>query len=102
VGEDWDHSSCEGHRLRVYETKTDVRSLPEDLQALLSETLRVVSMTEREAKNLGRQGSSSASSPLPSAGAGSPPSTRTATSEQPLGSSPLPSLTPSLSSAGLT
>lgn len=70
----WDHSQCEGHRLQVFETKLDVRSLPADLQAALTGALEDATLPERSAKDSARQGSSSVSSPLPSEGAASTPS----------------------------
>jgi hypothetical protein len=68
---EWDHSNCEGHVLQAYETKA-----------------------EREAKNSHRQGSSSDSSPLPSAPVESTRSTQNETPSKPRGTSPSPSGTP--------
>lgn len=75
----WDHGACEGHQVQVFEHKAEVRSQPEDLQDLLTEAIRALEMTVREAKNSARQGSSSASLPLPSEPVESTPSTSTET-----------------------
>jgi hypothetical protein len=75
----WDHGACEGHQVQVFERKAEVRGQPEDLQDLISDGLRALEMTVREAKNSARQGSSSASLPLPSEPAESTPSTSTET-----------------------
>lgn len=91
----WGHGMCDGHQVRVYADKTEVRSLPEALQQLTMSALVSLEMTEVEAKNSARQGSSSASSPLPNVEAASTASTQTATPEQPPGTSTPPSLTPS-------
>lgn len=71
----WDHSACEHHQELAFETKAEVRALPEDLQQLIADALRGLNMTVREAKNSVRQESSSASSPLPSEPEASTPST---------------------------
>lgn len=84
----WSHSMCQGHRTRVFETKSDIKDLPEDLYGELAEAMAVLTLSEREAKNLDRQGSSSESSPLPSEEAAqSTPSTQTGTSNKPRGTS---------------
>lgn len=75
AGDAWDHSKCDGHQVQLYESKVEVRYLPEELQNLYKDTLRELDLTVREAKNSDRQGSSSASSPLPSAEGESIPST---------------------------
>jgi hypothetical protein len=75
----WDHGKCEGHQMQAFETKAEVRELPEDMQTLMSETTRSLNLTVRQAKNSDRQGSSSASSPLPSEPEASTPSTSDAT-----------------------
>jgi hypothetical protein len=90
----WDHSACEGHELRVWDTKAEVRGLPEDLLNELSNALDEVDMSVGEAKNSDRQGSSSGSSPLPSEGEGSTASTPDETPDKLPGSSPTPSATP--------
>jgi hypothetical protein len=48
---EWDHSGCEGHQIRVFESKDDVKHLPEKLQAVIVARLMELEMTEREAKN---------------------------------------------------
>jgi len=90
----WDHGACDGHVLRVFETKAEVRRMPGELVDALSDALDAVNMTVREAKNSDRQGSGSASSPLPSEQGESTPSTPDATPTEPPGSSAPPSPTP--------
>lgn len=77
-GEDgeWSHDACEGHVLKVFETKGEIVTLPEDLQQLLFGTMAALNMTVREAKNSDRQSSSSESSPQPSAEEASTASTQ--------------------------
>lgn len=82
----WDHDGCESHRLQVWETKADVRSLPEELSEPLYAAMGELNMTVREAKNLARQGSSSESSPLPNEAEESTPSTQPAMSASAPGS----------------
>lgn len=67
----WNHEACEGHKVKVFETKIEVRDLPEELQQLLFAAMQTLNMTVREAKNLDSQPSSSESSPAPSAEAAS-------------------------------
>lgn len=83
-GETWDHDGCAGHRERIYdgdprEAKAEIRALPEELQELYFDRMRELNMSVREAKNSDRQGSSSASSPLPATEGESTPSTPTET-----------------------
>lgn len=99
-GGSWDHGACEGHTVHVFETKADVRALPEDLQRQLVDTLAQVAMTERAAKDSARQRSSSAPSPLPNEEAASTPSTPAVTPGEAPGISSTPLPTPSLSSVG--
>ncbi len=54
----WDHSACDGHRLTAFETKQEIRDLPDHLVEFLSDKLSAVQMTVREAGNSARQGSS--------------------------------------------
>jgi hypothetical protein len=75
----WDHSGCDHHQMLAFDSKAEVRELPEDIQQMIADGLRELNMTVREAKNSLRQGSSSESSPLPSAPAASTPSTQDAT-----------------------
>lgn len=84
---EYDHSECENHVLQAYETKAEVRSLPEDLQQELAGVMQTLNMSVFDAKNSDRQGSSSGSSPLPSAPEGSTPSTPAATPAKRRGSS---------------
>lgn len=83
----WNHDACNGHRERVFESKQEVRGLPEALQALLRDSLAELTMTVREAKNSDRQGNSSDSSPLPSEPAESTPSTSNETQDEAPGTS---------------
>lgn len=62
----YDHGACDGHRVRVFDSKDEVRGLPQSLQEVLLEGLAKLEMSERDARFSRRQGSSSASSPLPS------------------------------------
>lgn len=87
----WDHDGCEHHQLRVYEAKAEVRSLPEDLQNLMGEAMITLNMSVRDARFSDRQGSSSDSSPLPSAPAASTASTQTETPAELPGPSTPPS-----------
>lgn len=50
-GDDWDHSGCDGHTVRVFESKDDVKHLPEGLQKYLVEELAELEITEREGKS---------------------------------------------------
>lgn len=101
-GEDgtWDHGQCDGHQVKVFEDKADVRALPSDLQSSLSDALQDITLAERAAKDSARQGSSSVSSPLPSEGAASTPSTPAVIPDVVPGPSTSPSVTDSWSSAG--
>lgn len=76
----FDHSECD-HSVRAFDSKEEVRTAPAELQYLLAEALNRLDMTPRQAKNSDRQGSSSASSPLPSEPEASTRSTRGATPE---------------------
>src|SRR3954468_15981341 len=86
-GETWDHSKCEGHRLRIWESKDELLAEPGVFQEELFEQMRLLNMSVREAKNSDRQGSSSDSSPLPSAPEESTASTSEAVLEQAPGTS---------------
>lgn len=100
-GDAWDHSECNGHPERIWDSLAEVRALPEVLQDDLTASLDEMEMTEREAKNSDRQTSSSGSSRLPSEVEGSTPSTPTKTPVAPPGTSSPPSTTPSPSTDGL-
>lgn len=89
----WDHSKCAEHTERIWDSKGEVRSLPEGIQTVLRDSIRTLEMRPRDAKNSDRQGSSSDSSPLPSEPAESTPSTPTETPSDALGTSPSPSVT---------
>jgi hypothetical protein len=90
----WDHSACESHQVRVWESRDEVKALPTELQSLIIGSLQRLDMSETEAKNSARQGNSSESSPLPSGEAESTASTQTGTPSEPRGTSPQPSTTP--------
>lgn len=92
---DWDHSPCEGHEVPVYESKAEVRALPEDLAELIGAGFQRLAMSIRDAKDLDRLASSSVSSRQPNEEAASTPSTPDETPTDAPGSSPQPSLTPS-------
>ena len=91
----WEHSACNGHSEPMFNTKDEIRRAPEALIELLYDACESVDMTAREAKNSDRQGSSSDSSPLPSAAAESTASTQDETPVAPPGSSSSRSDTPS-------
>lgn len=93
----WDHSKCEGHQLQVFETKAEVRALPEDLGDLLGGAYAQMAMSIRDAKDLVRLASSSGSSRQPSEQEESTPSTPAETPDSAPGTSPPPSLTLSAS-----
>jgi hypothetical protein len=95
-----DHSNCEGHSERVFETRTDVREAPQDLVSLIQAALVEINVEGRDPKDSGNPANSSASSPTPSEAEESTPSTSNETSTEPPGTSPSPSPTPSPSSAG--
>ena len=82
----FDHSGCDGHREHAFVDKSEVRHLPEKLQADMIEALAKLDMSEREAGNSDRQGSSSEPSPLPSVQEDSTPSTQAEKSPAPPGS----------------
>lgn len=59
------HKAC-NHKERVFETKEEVRELPEELVVQIRTGFDALSMSVRDARFSRRQGSSSDSSPLPS------------------------------------
>lgn len=75
----WNHNACEGHDLQVFEHKGDFRRQPEPLQDLITESLKALNMSGRDARFSARQQSSSESSPLPSKAEESTPSSPDAT-----------------------
>jgi hypothetical protein len=81
VGDDGelDHNPCNGHRERVFESKADARSAPEELQDLLRAALDEVNLTGRDPKDSDSPPSSSDSLPTPNEPAESTPSTSTQT-----------------------
>ncbi len=84
----WDHAACEGHQVQVFETKAEVRTLPEELAQLLGEAYTQLSMSIRDAKDLARPASSSDSSRRPGAEEESMPSTPVETPSRAPGTSP--------------
>lgn len=49
-GDDWDHEKCQ-HKMRAFESKAEVRDLPEGLQKVLKAGLAELNLAVREAKN---------------------------------------------------
>lgn len=74
-----DHTRCEGHRERVFETKQDARSAPNELQELLRGALDELNLAGRDPKDSDSPASSSDSPPTPSEPEESTPSTSTET-----------------------
>lgn len=79
----WDHSECDNHTVRIFESKDVVKGLPEQLLGLLIGAVIDVSVSEVEAKNSDRQQGSSQSSPLPNEVEASTASTQTVTLPEP-------------------
>lgn len=77
VNEDgsYDHEACKQHRELAWESKEEVKDLPEDLYQQIRAGFDAIAMTDRDARFSDRQGSSLESSPLPSKPEDSPPST---------------------------
>lgn len=48
---EWDHSGCEGHQVRVFESKDEVKHLPQALQGLIVGALMELEISEREGKS---------------------------------------------------
>lgn len=76
-GADLDHAHCNGHRQRVFDTKAEARSAPEQLQDLLRAALDDINLAGRDPKGSDSPPSSSDSSPPPNAPEASTPSTST-------------------------
>lgn len=73
-----DHSRCNGHQVKVFENRTDVKTAPSDLITLINQALadlNGVAGDTRDPKDSGSPDSSSSSSSTPSEPAESPPST---------------------------
>lgn len=70
-----DHSKCDGHRERLFQTKNDARSAPDELQTLLRDALLDLNIEGRDPKDSGSDPNSSGSSPTPSEVEASTPST---------------------------
>lgn len=73
----WNHSACESHHVRIFDTKDDMRTIPDEMLAIIFAGLAGLEVTEREARKAEGQGSSTEPSPLPSAPEESAPSTST-------------------------
>lgn len=86
----WDHSRCNGHPTRVFDTKNDTRSAPDELQRLIRAALLDMFMATRDPKDSAKPPNSSDSSPTPNEAAASTPSTSTETPQPPPGTSPQP------------
>lgn len=89
-----DHEPCEGHGDRVFESKADARSAPEELQQLIRSALDELNLSGRDPKGSDSPPNSSGSSPTPSEPGEFTPSTSAATPEPPPGTSPSLSPTP--------
>lgn len=85
IGGVLDHTRCNGHPDRVFETKSDAKAAPDALQKLINQALNELAMAGRDPKGSASPASSSDSSPTPSAAEGSTPSTSTATPNAPPG-----------------
>ena len=81
------HDKCQ-HKERVFEDKVEVRDLPQEMVERLREGFDDLTMSVRDARFSPRQGSSSGSSPLPSAEEASTPSTQVETPSNVPGTSP--------------
>jgi hypothetical protein len=68
------HKGC-NHKERVFETREEVRELPEEMQIMLRTAFDDLAMSARDAKSSGSKASSSDSSPVPDPQEGSTPST---------------------------
>lgn len=90
---EWDHSACEQHRMRVWETREEVRELGDEMHAVLGQAMDGLNMSVREGKGLGSRPASSDSSQSTAEPEGSTPSTEE-TSEKHPGTSSSPSTTP--------
>lgn len=78
----WDHGHCGGHRKRMLDDRDEVAQLPGQLLDRLLEAVQQAQVDRRDARFLGGQESSSASSAQPSEAAASTPSTPQATSPE--------------------
>ncbi len=80
-----DHSACNGHREQLFASRNDVRDAPDGLFAIVQGALNDMNLVGRDPKDSASAGSSSDSSPTPSAAEESTPSTSTATPSSPPG-----------------
>lgn len=78
---DRSHAECNSHRELVFEDKAEIRDLPKSYYEKLRVGFADLAMSERDARFSASQGSSSASSPLPSEVEASTPSTPDTTSD---------------------
>ncbi|MGZ4745730.1 MAG: hypothetical protein ACXVYY_01470 [Oryzihumus sp.] len=74
----WNHEGCD-HQVKLLAAAQDLQALPEELLLELRAAEASITMSVRDARFSARQGSSSDSSPLPSAPVGSEPSFPAAT-----------------------
>lgn len=81
----WDHDDCEQHSVRIFETKDEVKALPEGMLTEIFSTLAQIEVTDREAKSQAAQTDSSESSASRSSAEGSTPSIPVETSDAPPG-----------------
>lgn len=88
------HEACEGHSEKVFETKAEARSAPQELIDILRAGLDDINLGGRDPKGSASPPSSSGSSPTASAPEESTPSTSVEAPPPAPGTSPSPSLTP--------
>lgn len=81
----WDHSECEEHRVRIYDSKDELRVEPDDFTGPLFATLVEMEVTERDAKRQAALASSSDSSAPQSQPVDSEPSSPEETPSAPPG-----------------
>lgn len=84
-GEAFDHSGCNGHAMRAFESLAETRDLPDELVHKIRGVLELMAMSERDARFSDRSRSSSSPSPGPEQQAESAPSTPSESELQPLG-----------------
>ncbi len=89
-----DHGACDGHRPKVFENRQGVREVSNELMSLIYAALSDLNMVGSDPKGSASAGSSSRSSPTPSAEEESRASTSAETPNSRPGTSPTPSATP--------
>jgi hypothetical protein len=90
----YSHEACESHVLTAFETKAEVRGLPEELFELIREGFARLNMHPTDPKDSGSPANSSESSPLPNEPADSEASTQEEASNDAPGTSTPPLATP--------